>query len=215
MPKKRGKKKQSPPARPASGPLRPKRNRRPVLKKPEPFTPPKDMEELMEQYWLEESAPTASLFEELEIRGAVFPHPDELTDEALPPVLWRMFASLAQMRVFVSSTDHLDDRTLYTLLWKDVLRKEPYWYMADPENSGCHLDLLGGGSEEQILTHLRYYADDETRTHFADDGMTLPDKETPPFNRDRFLPKRGRPVDEGPEFDPKTWKAPKPDQYRR
>ena len=77
----------------------------------------------VDEFFALESAPSASVMDELEIRGGTFPHPDELTDEALPAMLWRMICSLACMRTFVLHTDHFSDRQLYVYLWRDGLRE--------------------------------------------------------------------------------------------
>ena len=53
-----------------------------------------------------------------------------------------------------------------------------------------HIDLLGGGSNQDIQTFLKYYADDEERASFAADGnsSSIPPHEDPPFRRDHLLP---------------------------
>jgi len=60
-----------------------------------------------------------------------------------------------------------------------------------PRNSGI-LDVIGRGSEEDIEIGLKYYDDEEERVHwrkiFPDDP--IPDHEYPPYDRDRYLPKR-------------------------
>jgi hypothetical protein len=94
------------------------------------------------------------------------------------------------MRVFLSQTDHLSDRELYILLWGDTLR-EPVKDMPLDESSAWHIDLLGGGGEEDTRLYMKYYADEETRRRwladFPEDEM--PPHEEPPYDRDRFLPR--------------------------
>jgi hypothetical protein len=80
----------------------------------------------IEEFFALESAPPASVMDELELRGGAFPPPDELTDAALTGMLWRMLRSLACMGTFVRSTDHLSDRQLYERLWRDTLRDESF-----------------------------------------------------------------------------------------
>ena len=58
----------------------------------------------------------------------------------------------------------------------------------------CHLDMLGGGTEEETKLWLKYYADDAERLWWSDTlgsgaANDLPEKENPAFNRDRLLPK--------------------------
>ena len=96
---------------------------------------------------------------------------------------------LAQLRVFLSQTDHLDDRQLYALLCDDVLHEQVKAIPVDPY-SAHHLDLLGTGSEEDTYLFLKYYADENWRQQWALDFPMdpMPDHEDPPFERDRQLP---------------------------
>ena len=184
-------------------------------RRPSKRTEPKQSEAAaIDEFFALESAPPASVMDELEIRGCTFPHPDELTDEALPAVLWRMIRSLACMRTFVFHTDHFTDRQLYVYLWRDGLRES---FVATPQglNGGFFLDLIGSGSDEHHALYLRHYADTATRRRYAKRGEKLPRKQRPPFDRDRFMPKCGRPFDLGPAFNPKKWRAPKPADYLR
>ena len=184
-------------------------------RRPSKRTEPKQSEAAaIDEFFALESAPPASVMDELEIRGGTFPHPDELTDEALPAVLWRMIRSLACMRTFVIHTDHFTDRQLYVYLWRDGLRES---FVATPQglNGGFFLDLIGSGSDEHHALYLRHYADTATRRRYAKRGEKLPRKQLPPFDRDRFMPKCGRPFDLGPAFNPKKWRAPKPGDYTR
>src|SRR4029450_10980135 len=95
-------------------------------------------------------------------------------------------------RVFVSPTNHLSDRELYTLLWRDVLRQETPM-LPDDQASAWHVDLLGSGSETDTHVFLKYYADEDYRRQwveeFPDDDM--PAHENPPYDRDRHLPRSG------------------------
>jgi hypothetical protein len=54
---------------------------------------------------------------------------------------------LARLRVFLSQTNHLGDRDLYTLLWRELLR-EPVKDMPLDNSSAWHIGLLGSGCEE-------------------------------------------------------------------
>lgn len=61
----------------------------------------------------------------------------------------------------------------------------------DPD-SAYHLDVIGSGSEEDIQLGLRYYDNqperEDWRRNFPEDP--IPEHETPPYDRDRHLPKR-------------------------
>jgi hypothetical protein len=52
------------------------------------------------------------------------------------------------------------------------------------------IDLTGSGSDEDNLTYLKYYADEEHRLRWAQDWPDdpMPEHEDTPFDRDRFLP---------------------------
>jgi hypothetical protein len=145
------------------------------------------------QFWMSvaayEQAPSTTHFQLLKESGIEFPVPESIDDERLATKLWEVIEGLARRRVFLSQTDHLSDRELYTLLWRDLLH-EPVKDMPLDNSSAWQIDLLGGGSEEDIYLHLKYYADDATRhqwlADFPDDKM--PEHEQPPFDRDRRLP---------------------------
>jgi hypothetical protein len=80
---------------------------------------------------------------------------------------------------------------------------------------GFFLDLVGSGSDDDYEIYARYYMNAAMRRFNQKQGMKLPRKQRPPFQRDRFLPKCGRPFDEGPPFDSQKWRAPKVEQYTR
>ena len=161
--------------------------------------------EVEEQFWEHvvayEKAPWTTNFKQLEDAGMQLPAPETLDDQALTAKLWELIGRLAFMRVFLENTDHLSDRALYTALWSDLLREETKDLAMD-EDSACHFDLVGSGSEEDTQLYLKYYADEEARrqwhSDFPDDP--LPDPEDPPYDRDRFLPYADyrRPSDHSP-----------------
>jgi hypothetical protein len=149
--------------------------------------------ELHAQFWdhiaAYEEAEWATPFDMLVRSGLALPSPEELDDAQLTAKLWETIRSLAMLRMFLSHTDHLSDRELYEELWHDVLREEgPIMPLSN--DSSWHIDLLGGGSEEDSALYLRHYADAETRQQWAQDwpGDILPASETPPYDRDRHLP---------------------------
>jgi hypothetical protein len=152
-------------------------------------------QELREQFWERvvafEKAEWITSFELLVQGGMELPAPEELDDSQLTAKLWEVIRGLAMLRVFLYSTDHLSDRELYEELWHEVLREESP-DMPINENSACHIDLVGRGSEEDNELYLRYYADEETRYHWAKDwpNDAMPEHEAPPYNRDRDLPAR-------------------------
>ena len=180
-----------------------------------PTRPKCEEREAIDQFFALESAPPAPVMDELEVRAGTFPHPDELTDEALPSTLWRMLRALAGMRTFILHTNHLGDRQLYARLWRRNLREESFVATPRGMHGGFFLDLVGSGSDEDHALYLRYHASTAARRLNAKQGEKLPRKQRPPYDRDRFLPKCGPPFDAVPPFHPKKWRAPKPEEYTR
>jgi len=152
--------------------------------------PPEVAERFWENVVSYEEAPCTSHLEQLREAGVDLPAPGELDDSRLAAKLAEVVDRLADLRVFLTHTDHLDDRALYTLLWKDLLREEVKAVPLD-ELSAYHLDVLGGCSEEDIYLHLKYYADEQERQdwqrYFPDDAV--PPHEDRPFDRDCRLPR--------------------------
>ncbi|MBG87862.1 MAG: hypothetical protein CMO80_13290 [Verrucomicrobiales bacterium] len=98
---------------------------------------------------------------------------------------------MTRMNHFLYSTIHVSDRELNTYLWSDGLNEESM-DLSGLSNCGCHLDLIGSGSDEDIQNQHKYYAGPNER---ADWMSEFPDSETPahvdpPYDRDRHLPKR-------------------------
>jgi hypothetical protein len=159
--------------------------------------------EIQEQFWQSvvawENAPDTSNFKQLQRDGLELPAPDQLSDEQLPAVLQKVIEGLARRHVYLENTNHLSDRELYVHLWEESLRE----VIKDlPPEAGWHqhVDILGSGSEEDILLRLKYYADDKERQSWLEDfpDYELPEHVDPPFDRDRHLP-------QPPRFDPSDY----------
>ncbi len=152
-------------------------------------------QDLREQFWEHvvafEEAEWVTSFKLLEQGGMELPAPDALDDSQLTAKLWEVIRGMAMLRMFLYNTDHLSDRELYEELWHEILREENP-DMPVNENSACHIDLVGSGSEEDNELYLRYYADEEDRQLWAKDWPddAMPDHEAPPYDRDRHLPAR-------------------------
>jgi hypothetical protein len=128
-------------------------------------------------------------FDVLATEGVSLPPPEELDEASLPKKLQELIDELAKRRLFLERTDHLSDRELYSWLWKNALREELMGFGMPFGN--CHLDVLGGCSEEDLILGMRYYADPEERARWAKEfpDFPMPPSEKPPFDRDRRLPK--------------------------
>ena len=144
-----------------------------------------------------EAAPETSNFQQLLEAGLELVEPGGMDDEHVTSKLWEVIGALARMRVFISQTNHLSDRELYTLLWRDVLREETPM-LPDGANMLCHVDLLSTGSAAHTYLYLKYYADEDWRRQWLADfpDYDMPAHEDPPYDRDRALPPY---IDEAPE----------------
>lgn len=149
-------------------------------------------EEFLENIVAYESAPWTTHYQQLEEAGIELPAPETMDDEKLTARLWEVIEALVRMRVFVDSTNHLNDRELYALLWSDVLHEEVKAMVFD-EYSAWHIDLIGSGSDEDIHLWMKHYADEETRLQWMRDwpDYEMPEHEDPPYDRDRLLPGAG------------------------
>lgn len=151
---------------------------------------PADMEEEFLRHVLEyESAEPISLLRLLENSGLEVPPPDQLDDESLTIKLKDVIERMASLGAYLLHTDHLSDRALYEYLYLDGLREEAVLFPENPSYAYM-IDLTGSGCEEDNQVYLKYYADEQSRRQWASDWPddSIPDHETPPFDRDRFLP---------------------------
>ncbi len=139
-----------------------------------------------------ENAPETTHARMLLDDGITLPSPDELTeDKELHEKLWEVIHGLAKRNVFLSSTNHLNDRELYTHLWSQSLNEITEDLSGVP-GYACHLDILGGCSDEDTRLQLKYYADEDARRRWVAEfpDYELPEPCTPPHDRDKDLPQR-------------------------
>jgi hypothetical protein len=96
---------------------------------------------------------------------------------------------MASLGAYVLHTNHLSDRALYEYLYHDGLREEAVLFPENPSYAYM-IDLTGSGSHEDNQVFLKYYADEQYRQQWATDWPDdpMPEREVPPFDRDRFLP---------------------------
>lgn len=113
------------------------------------------------------------------------PPPDSLTDEQLHEALWDTIHKLYDKHVVLDFTDHLSDRQLYCLLYRDIL-PSPEKKVDLPKNF-LHWHCLDNDDDQE--TWLRYYATPHDREIWADEtGHVPPAAEIPPYPR--TMPRR-------------------------
>ena len=115
--------------------------------------------------------------------------PSQIDDFQIRGRLWELLYALAARRFFLYHTNHLSDRELYTWLYDDWLNEQTCDIPPEAEWN-CRVSPDGSGGDDDAQIWLRYYADEEIRTKWAQDFPedTLPAHEDPPFDRDRWLP---------------------------
>ena len=92
------------------------------------------------------------------------PRPESLGDEDLHKILWDVIRKLYQKRIVLDFTDHLSDRELYCLIFRDILparEKKIDW-----PNNYLHWDCTGANCDPEVW--LRYYATEEEREDWAE-----------------------------------------------
>jgi hypothetical protein len=106
------------------------------------------------------------------------PAPETLSDEMLSVVLWETIDRLYTQKVVLRYTDHLSDRELYTIIYRDIL-------------PCCEkkVEIQGKDLEWRCIedndTWLRYYADAIERRRFQEEhDVDIPPSEPPRFRRD-------------------------------
>lgn len=113
------------------------------------------------------------------------PHPDQLTDSELHTLLWQTVCKLFDQRIVLDFTDHLSDRDLYCLIFRDILQS-PEKKVDSPDNY-LHWDCADVCGDP--TPWLRFYASEEERQSWAEEtGEPLPERQAPPHPR--RLPRR-------------------------
>jgi hypothetical protein len=108
------------------------------------------------------------------------PSPDSLAEETLHAKLWEAINQLFEKRVVLDFTDHLSDRELYCLIFRDILPS--YEKKLDTIGHYLHWDCSDLGEDAE--TWLRYYASEEDREKWAEEfHAAVPAHENPPYPR--------------------------------
>ncbi|MES1213686.1 MAG: hypothetical protein ABUL64_03790 [Singulisphaera sp.] len=113
------------------------------------------------------------------------PRPETLTDEQLHDILWDTIQKLYDKRIVLDFTDHLSDRQLYCLIFRDILPSPEK--KLDRADNYLHWDCADAGGDPEIW--LRYYASEEDRRGWKESGSgPLPPSAPLPYPRQ--LPRR-------------------------
>lgn len=108
------------------------------------------------------------------------PAPEMLEDGQLHERLWETIHRLYDRRIVLDFTDHLSDRSLYCVIYRDIL-PSPEKKIDLPKNY-LHWHCLDASDDPD--TWLRYYASDEERRSWREEsGLELPPSERPPYPR--------------------------------
>jgi len=108
------------------------------------------------------------------------PHPDSLNDEQLTYELTRVIEALYHKQIVLDYTDHLSDRELYRLVYRDILPAREK--MIDRKDTLLHWQCIDVNQDPEIW--LRYYATQSEREAWEDEvGGILPPSEPPPYRR--------------------------------
>ncbi len=152
-------------------------------------------EQFLDSFELFDNAPWTRHIDLLRRSGIEVEPPESLSDEDLTSRLWDVINALAATATYLSHTDHLSDRELYTQLYHDLLQEETK-DLSGVEGYVCHLDMIGGGTSEDNQIWLQYYADAEERGQWSKEwpADVIPDHVDPPYDRDHILPKAPTPA---------------------
>ncbi|MFZ5830309.1 MAG: hypothetical protein ACOY3P_09480 [Planctomycetota bacterium] len=125
-----------------------------------------------------EQAPVLPIYRwfEPELR---LPRPDSLSEDDLRLILWEVIYRLFDKRIVLDFTDHLSDRELYCLIYRDILPAREK--KLDVPRGHLHWDCTGGDPE----VWLRYYASEEERQEWSGRyRQPLPDTAEPAYPRE-------------------------------
>lgn len=107
------------------------------------------------------------------------PHPDALDEDALHRRLWHAIERLYDVRIVLECTDHLSDRQLYTLIYRDILpccEKK-----VDLPRNYLHWRCL---DEDDQASWLKFYASAAERRQWQEEmGLEPPPAELPRYPR--------------------------------
>jgi hypothetical protein len=150
--------------------------------------PQESKEAFLESVLAFESSSPRRLLDVLRESGVELPQPRKLTGKALTSKLWEVIHALLARSVLLCNTDHLSDRTLYTLLWKKTLRTE---FVISSRHT-LNIDMTDTGGDTGMAIYLKYYATEEQRQMYSEvyPNFKMPHHVDPPKRRDHLIPAR-------------------------
>ena len=108
------------------------------------------------------------------------PHPESLDHDELHQVLWDTINQLYAEQIVLDFTEHLSDRQLYCLIYRDIL-PSPEKKIDLPKNY-LHWDCLDAANN--LEDWLRFYASEEERNQWQiETNLPLPPSQSSPFPR--------------------------------
>ena len=109
------------------------------------------------------------------------PNPDALDDAELHEALWDAIHQLYAKRIVLDFTDHLTDRELYRIVFRDILPSREK--KIDLPKNYLHWNCAEADDEDHQIW-LTYYATELERIAWAEEtGLPLPVAEIPPYPR--------------------------------
>jgi len=164
-----------------------------------PDLPPEVSEQFWENVVAFERAPLRTIHQKLKAADIPMPPAAEMSDEGLHARLWQIIEFLATQKTFLSDTNHLSERELYTHL------RDESFCEASPDFPGMnlHLSPIGSGNEESTWLNFRFYAGDDSRTSWMNQfpDYEMPERIEPPFQRDHLFPQADYSVADDGEWD--------------
>lgn len=112
-----------------------------------------------------------------------------LDDETLTVRLWQVIRRLQHLNIFLTATNHLNDRELYRWLREEALTQFVVLSPGSPHNYAL-IHVISNGDEQDFELWAKYYMAPDERERWLSENPdeTLPDTCKPPFDRDRHLP---------------------------
>ena len=108
------------------------------------------------------------------------PSPEMLDDGTLESLLYDTIESLFKKHIVLDFTDHLSDRQLYCLIYRDIL--PTHEKMIQRQHNYLHWDCANVEGDPEMW--LRYYASEEERQAWQEETEGfLPPVESPPYPR--------------------------------